>query len=855
MANFKQLQEQCACYIVINKEMITFYGKTEDQRKAMVVVKEFIDSHGEVKEEVKCTSLFFTFLQNDKSKEMIAISRVTHIQWTFNRSQLSITLSGLQENVTQTVEMMKKKEEEMKGDCLVFDINNVQLNAILSNNGAFLKQLREQFPVLVDLNREEKKCTVLVMNKEKKEEVNQFITNYFNEIDTVIVNIPQQLISRFIGSKGKNISAFTKKHSVQVDLQDKTGDLVLSGQKENMMNAQKEVEEWLHHNTLYSMDVDFDMAMACLVGNKGSIRVQLEKEHGVEIHVEKEGHVWLVGEEEAAKKAMEVIKEMIAVYEREHKTVTLREDMLKNAPELRQAPFSKKMKEFAVEYQINMNKCILHLHGKEEALKEAITYIDSIVSQYQSYALRALDIPAGHIGSLVGKNGEHLQQLQQELKVIINTKGEQVSIWGEESKLQIAEEAIQKDLKNRVIVSKEIECTSKQVQYLTASYNALRMAIEEETGARILIPREVPASGILKITVNGNDEQVTAALPIVREAILGLIRQRLEFTPEELKALLQHASIQLQRIQLESRCRIQCNQETGSVVVVGPKEGIQLIYKRFWTVLSKLFPTKYQMILLEEVVALALEDRAIEKEMKEKEEQCSCLLKRLEDCLIITSPEGSQVNEFVEALLQRVKENNHLFFVGKEMISYIIGAKGARISQIQKASNTSLRVVRDEVVLISGTPDNIAKATEALTSAIEEYKATHVSIAIEEEFVNAVRGNRNGNILSIQRQYNVRVNVDRSGMITISGQEKDNVEKAREEVNALIVKVKENADNADSNGIPQFSYRERFTRREEKKEREEEKVDIAGLWERLKQAPLLPTIEKKNTVGGSANYQ
>jgi len=288
----------------------------------------------------------------------------------------------------------------------------------------------------------------------------------------------------------------------------------------------------------------------------------------------------------------------------------------------------------------------------------------------------------------------------------------------------------------------------------------------------------------------------------------------------------------------------------GVVLVVGPKEGIQLIYKRFWTALSELFPMKYRMLLLEEVVVLALEDRAVEKEMKEKEEKEHCLLKRLDDCLIITSPEGSTVNEYIESLIRRVKENNHLFFVGKEMISYIIGAKGSRISQIKKASNTTLRVIRDEVVLIHGKPEDIAKATEALTAALEEYKATHVSIAVEEELVNTVRGVRNGNILSIQRQYNVRINVDRSGMITVNGQEKENVEKAREELNGLIAKARENPEN---NGVLRFSYRE-SPRRVEKKEREEE-VDIAGLWERLKQAPLLPTLEKKTTVGGSANYQ
>ena len=184
-------------------------------------------------------------------------------------------------------------------------------------------------------------------------------------------------------------------------------------------------------------------------------------------------------------------------------------------------------------------------------------------------------------------------------------------------------------------------------------------------------------------------------------------------------------------------------------------------------------------------------------------------------------------------------------FVGKEMISFVIGTKGARINQIKKNSNATLRVLRDEMVLISGAPEAIAKAAELLETALEEYKATHVTLTVEEELLNSVRGVRNSNILAIQREYNVRINVDRSGLISIQGTDKEMVEKASMDLNESIEKARENPE------IISRPMREVRPRRvvEEKKE----EVSAAGLWERLKQAPLLPSLGK--TVGGSESYK
>ncbi|MBQ9790635.1 MAG: hypothetical protein IJW24_03470, partial [Clostridia bacterium] len=482
MKAFKEVQEQCGCYLGMNADFtaILFFGTMEDQRKGLTIVKEYLATHSEVKEERVCSPLFYNYLFNNKAKELAAVRQEAHVQLSGMKEKHTLTVAGLQENVKQAMELLTEKQTAMEEAMLVFELNAAQLNELMTKGNPFMKELREKFQVMTEFNREEKKLMMVVLAKEQREEVQTAVMNQLGQIESVVLQIAPRLVPQFIGVKGQNISGYQKKFGVKIDLQDKTGEVTISGQKESMESAKKEIEEWLVHHTLCSLRADYDICMQCIVGKKGVTRTQLEKELGVEIRVEKDGMIYVMGEPDVCTKAVETLDARVKEYERENKALMVREDILKNAPEFRQARLAEKMKEMGVEYQLNGRRSSLHLHGKEEAIKQAMEYLNSLLENYQNHQEKTLDIPKSHIGSLVGKNGEHLHALQEELKVIINTsKTDKVSIWAEEAKLASIEEAILKDLKERVIVTKEVACTVKQVEHLTADYNAVRMAIED----------------------------------------------------------------------------------------------------------------------------------------------------------------------------------------------------------------------------------------------------------------------------------------------------------------------------------------------------------------------------------------
>ena len=168
MKLFKEVQEKCECYLGLNSDFsaILFYGKMEDQRKSMVVVKEFVDTHKEVSEERACSYLFYNLLLNNKAKELAAVRQAAHVQLNGVKEKNTLTITGLEENVKKALEVLEEKEKAMKEDMLEFALNAAQLNECMTKNNAFVKELREKNALLSDISRDEKKWMIVVLEKE-----------------------------------------------------------------------------------------------------------------------------------------------------------------------------------------------------------------------------------------------------------------------------------------------------------------------------------------------------------------------------------------------------------------------------------------------------------------------------------------------------------------------------------------------------------------------------------------------------------------------------------------------------------------------------------------------------------------
>ena len=859
MQRFGELRAACPAYLRLGEGLksIEVLGTAVDQRESAATVREFVATHVEVSEERAAGEDLLNFLLENKGARILKAERDSGAQLHLDRKKKCVVMSGLKcvledsvsnrEQVEKAKEVLNALEAELEAAMVKVPVTAVQVEVLMENKAAMLVRLREALHCMVEIDRAQKVVKVVAPQEDMakaKEEVEKALAG----IVEARIAIPARVGGVFVGTKGKHISSVRSQFHVALELEKE--ELCVGGAAENVAAATAAIEAWVKEHTVKELKAAPELAFPCLVGVKGATRRELEKELKVEIHVEEDGCVWVLGEASLCEAAMTKLAALLDAYTRENAVVEVPEKAFRNASELRASAVDKEAKQEGVEVRCLAKSHSFALHGPEEKVKALKARLEALGAKYAEYDEAALEVPAEQIGTLVGKGGEHARELQERFGVEIQTRAKDVKLWGPAGALEAAKAGILADLAERVLVTKELSCTAKQAQFLASDRGEVRAAIERATGVFIRVPRELPAIGPTQITVRGNARQVGEALPLVSEALQGLVREVLKFDGEELARLLHESDLQVQRLALEARCRIRSDEAAKEMCVVGPKEGVALVRERVFEQLAALAPEHYRVVPVEAAARLGLEDMA--KRIQAYCGKHACSVRVAGDAVLVHASEAlEEVLGVVKTWVEEAAAQNCLVAVEKEAIPFVIGAKGARINGISKESGAAVHILDDAFVHIAGKPEAVQKAKALVEAALAEYAACHASFAIDEALVGAVKGARNARVMAIQREFMVRVSIDRDGRVSISGNDCKSVQQAHEAVERAVEEAKQNpeavvsAGSADNTGNAGSVWGARVAR---ERPRREEEVDARSVWEKLKSAPLLPPGSAKKPV-------
>ena len=784
----------------------------------------------EKEEKVSYSTLFCRYLRMNKAERLRKLQDQsnTRIQLSDN----TISIKGEDSGVKQALQQMSDAYEQFSKQVEEIPVNSAQIDCFMSDKAAVMKEIEQTFGCCIEIDNAKGLMRVIV-GESSGDDAMKAIHEKLESVCCERVSIPDRLVPMFVGAKGSNIKSFREAHDAKLDVT--KGEVVISGKAESVASMKAAVVQWLTEHTIGEIEANRKIARDALMGEKGAKLKSLEKELGVDIRIEDE-KVSVIGSPSNVENAVQKLKEMLDVYEKENGVVTLRGELLRNAKEFHRAALEERAKSLGVSLTVVRNNLLIH--GEENAVKAAVEAIESIVSKYEDYQEEKVEVPPEEIGALLGKNGENLHKLEDSLGVSIRVEEKDVWIWGTKASLESAKQGILSNLEERVFVNEVIHCTVKQVEFLRADRFERLHRLQDDYNVSISLPRKLPTAGQTEISVRGNRRQLQNAIPMVREALQGLIRWEIAIG-EMIHPLLTASSIQMQRLALESHCRIQPEESSGVIKVVGPKEGVELVQDRIWSQLASLNPSKYQKVDGGEAVMLGLNEKKEELSKYGKEHNVTLLLT---PSAVLVEVEGDGMEETmkdVEKWMEEVGNENAIVEVGKNRVAYVIGAQGARIQSIAKQSGASLSILRDECVHIRGKPEQVQKARELIEKELETYDNTHITFQVDEALVYSMRGARNSNLSRIERDCHVRVRMDQDGSVSISGNDPEQVKEARYAIEQL-------KEEAQSNPVREPVRREEREKKEEKKEE-----PAVGIWEKLKRAPLLPT----KTVGGSDMYK
>lgn len=801
----------------------------------------------EVEEKLPCENLFTRFLLQNKAERMQQTQRQFNVR--LQASNGSLVVKGEKDAVAQAIAKVEALRAELASRTIEMAVNGAQIDMLLNQKAAVVQALEQEFGCLISVESAKGSMKVVV-DEARREETVEAINAKLATVCTERVEIPECLLALFVGPKGSNINAMRQAHDTKAELA--KGVLEISGKEENVAAMKKAVEEWLEQHTIAEIPAERQLAREALIGEKGAKIQSLRKELAVEIQIE-EGKVVVIGAPENVEKAVATLTQLLDTYRKENAVVAMRHEVFVNAKELRRSEIDAREKEWNV--SMSLRHDAVYIHGDEASVAKAKQEIEDIVAKYAEFHEDSLDVPKEEIGVLLGKNGDNLRALESQLGVSVHIEGSKLRIWGPASALPAAKAGIVSNLEERVYLTEELNCTGKQIEFLRAERFEVVHAIQNAYNVTITLPREFPLSGPIKVAVRGNRRQLDEAIPVVREALQGLIRCELHLDGM-VHRLLTESSLQFQRLALESRCRIQPDEAAGLVRIVGPKQGVELVQVRVWEQLAALDPSLYRKIDVSEAVLLGLQEK--KDAMKTFSKQHGVQLRLLPQAVLVEAPAAAmdEAVAFVQTLADAAAQESLLIPVGQDRVAFVIGAQGARINGIIKQSGAQLRVLRDEWVHVLGTPEQAAKARALLEAALEEYTATHVAFQVDEALVYAIRGPRNSNLVRIERECRVRVRLEQDGAVSIVGNAGEDVANARAALEKLEEEARANPEQETAyRGGEKPRRREREQGAEERKQKKEREAEAEtpaeSVWEKLKRAPLLPS----KTVGGSDMYK
>lgn len=794
-----------------------------------------------------CENLFTRFLLQNKAERMQQTQRQFNVR--LQASNGSLVVKGEKDAVAQAIAKVEALRAELASRTIEMAVNGAQIDMLLNQKAAVVQALEQEFGCLISVESAKGSMKVVV-DEARREETVEAINAKLATVCTERVEIPECLLALFVGPKGSNINAMRQAHDTKAELA--KGVLEISGKEENVAAMKKAVEEWLEQHTIAEIPAERQLAREALIGEKGAKIQSLRKELAVEIQIE-EGKVVVIGAPENVEKAVATLTQLLDTYRKENAVVAMRHEVFVNAKELRRSEIDAREKEWNV--SMSLRHDAVYIHGDEASVAKAKQEIEDIVAKYAEFHEDSLDVPKEEIGVLLGKNGDNLRALESQLGVSVHIEGSKLRIWGPASALPAAKAGIVSNLEERVYLTEELNCTGKQIEFLRAERFEVVHAIQNAYNVTITLPREFPLSGPIKVAVRGNRRQLDEAIPVVREALQGLIRCELHLDGM-VHRLLTESSLQFQRLALESRCRIQPDEAAGLVRIVGPKQGVELVQVRVWEQLAALDPSLYRKIDVSEAVLLGLQEK--KDAMKTFSKQHGVQLRLLPQAVLVEAPAAAmdEAVAFVQTLADAAAQESLLIPVGQDRVAFVIGAQGARINGIIKQSGAQLRVLRDEWVHVLGTPEQAAKARALLETALEEYAATHVAFQVDEALVYAIRGPRNSNLVRIERECRVRVRLEQDGAVSIVGNAGEDVANARAALEKLEEEARANPEQETAyRGGEKPRRREREQGAEERKQKKEREAGAEtpaeSVWEKLKRAPLLPS----KTVGGSDMYK
>jgi len=336
-----------------------------------------------------------------------------------NKGSNNLLIRGLVDAVAKAKAEVENFIEERSGDSQFVELEDEALKALIGKGGATIRKIQDDTKAYLDLDKEKKGVQIRGRTEAVAKAaaiVREMATTIANTI-SVSLGVDSKLVGRFIGKGGSGIAKLQEEYSVNIDVSKSDSKLTIRGLADPVNKAKDEIaaliEQYRREESEIAIDPDI---IGRFVGKGGSNVIQIQKEHGVTIDVDKKTNtVRIKGKEDGVAAATAAISTFIEAYKAETSEMTVAKAhvLLLDGNTLREI-----QKATSTLLDIVKEKALIKMRGKEENIVEAKAKIQAIIDA-NPLESSEMEIADELIGRFIGKNGSNIERMANETGALI----------------------------------------------------------------------------------------------------------------------------------------------------------------------------------------------------------------------------------------------------------------------------------------------------------------------------------------------------------------------------------------------------------------------------------------------------
>jgi len=394
-------------------------GAKDAVAKAKAAIQKFLEENKRDSVSIAVDPVILPMLIGKGGAAISKLQADTGASIDINKGSNTLQIKGLVDAVAKAKAEIENFIEERSGDSQFVELEDEVLKALVGKGGATIRKIQDDTKAYLDLDKEKKGVQIRGRTEavvKAAAVVRELATTIANTI-SVSLGVDSKLVGRFIGKGGSGIAKLQEEYSVNIDVNKDKGQLTIRGLSDPVNKAKEEIaaliEQYKREECEIAIDPDI---IGRFVGRAGSNVIQIQKDHGVTVDVDKQTNtVRIKGKEDGVAAAAATISTFIEAYKAETSEMSIAKAhvFLIDGNALREI-----QKSTGTLLDMVKDKAVIKMRGKEENIADAKAKLQVIIDA-NPLETSEMEIADELIGRFIGKNGSNVDRMAQETGALI----------------------------------------------------------------------------------------------------------------------------------------------------------------------------------------------------------------------------------------------------------------------------------------------------------------------------------------------------------------------------------------------------------------------------------------------------